>query len=71
MAGMQEARRIGGAALMAALTAAFATGQIAGPLAVSVLAHTRGGIAAALVIAVAVLVASAVALRRKEEPCPT
>jgi hypothetical protein len=71
MAGMQEARRIGGAALMAALTAAFATGQIAGPLLVSVLAHTRGGINAALVIAAAVLVASAVALRRKEQPCLT
>jgi len=36
MAGMQEARRIGGgAALMAAMTAAFALGQIAGPWSVS------------------------------------
>ena len=71
MAGMQEARQIGGPTLMAAMTATFATGQIAGPLAVSALAHTRGGINAALAIAAALLVVSAIALRRKEEPCPT
>ena len=71
MAGMQEARQVGGPALMAAMTAAFATGQIAGPLAVSALVHTRGGINTALAIAAALLVASAIALGRKEEPCPT
>ena len=71
MAGMREARQVGGPALMAAMTAAFAVGQIAGPLVVSYFAHTRGGINAALAIAAVLLVVSAVALRRKEEPCPT
>src|SRR5882724_955858 len=72
MAGMQEARRVGGPALMAAMTAAFATGQIAGPLAVSAAAHLRGGMVAALSIAAASLVVSALALGRKErKPCPT
>ena len=71
MAGMQEARQVGGPALMAAMTAAFAVGQIAGPLVVSGFAHTRGGMNAALAIAAVLLVVSAVALRRKEQPCPT
>jgi hypothetical protein len=71
MAGMQEARQVGGPALMAAMTAAFAVGQIAGPLAVSAFAHTRGGINAALAIAAVLLVLSAIALRRREEACPT
>ncbi|HTM60744.1 MAG TPA: YbfB/YjiJ family MFS transporter [Burkholderiales bacterium] len=62
MVGMQEARRIGGPALMAAMTAAFATGQIAGPLAVSALAQMRGGMLAALSVAAASLVLSALAL---------
>jgi hypothetical protein len=64
MVGMQEARRVGGPALMAAMTAAFATGQVAGPLAVSALAHVRGGMVAALSIAAGSLVLSAIALRR-------
>ena len=71
MAGMQEARHVGGAALMAAMTAAFAGGQIAGPLAVSALAHAKGGMTAALSSAAALLVLSALALVRKEKPCPT
>ncbi|HYR36895.1 MAG TPA: YbfB/YjiJ family MFS transporter [Burkholderiales bacterium] len=71
MAGMQEARQVGGPALMAALTAAFATGQIAGPLVVSALVHMRGGMSAALSIAAALLVVSALALGWKEKPCPT
>src|SRR5690242_9019004 len=62
MVGMQEARRVGGPALMAAMTAAFATGQISGPLAVSALAPVRWGMVAALSIAGASLVLSAVAL---------
>jgi len=62
MVGMREARRLGGPALMAAMTAAFATGQVAGPLAVSGLAHVRGGMVAALSIAAAALVLSALAL---------
>jgi len=71
MVGMKEARQVGGPALMAAMTAAFAAGQIAGPLAVSALAHVQGGITAALLIAAGLLIASAAALIRKERPCPT
>ena len=65
MAGMQEARRISGAGarrLMAAMTSAFAAGQIAGPLAVSALASVGLGYAAALLAAAALLVLSAIAL---------
>jgi predicted MFS family arabinose efflux permease len=74
MAGMQEARIVGGASaprLMAAMTAAFAAGQVLGPLIVSVLVRRPGGFAAALAIAAAILVLSAVALAAKEQPCPT
>ncbi|HET6263687.1 MAG TPA: YbfB/YjiJ family MFS transporter, partial [Usitatibacter sp.] len=63
MAGLQEARRLAGAGartLIAAMTTAFATGQIAGPLVVGVL----GDAAACLVAAVILLVATALALRR-------
>jgi predicted MFS family arabinose efflux permease len=65
MVGMQEARRIAGShsrALIAAMTSAFAAGQIAGPLVVSALAARGAGFAPALCIAGAVLVLSAVAL---------
>src|SRR5207245_740185 len=48
MAGLQEARAAGGAPLMAAMTAAFAAGQIAGPLVVSALARRPHGFALAL-----------------------
>jgi MFS family permease len=64
MVGMQEARTVAGAQaprLMAAMTAAFAAGQIAGPLAVSFLVGA-GGFAAALLIACAVLIAGAALL---------
>src|SRR3954470_1694043 len=74
MAGMQEARALAGAAaapLMAAMTAAFAAGQIAGPLLVSALADLKGGVAAALALASVTLVVSALALVRQEKPCPT
>jgi predicted MFS family arabinose efflux permease len=74
MAGMQEAREIAGAgapALMAAMTAAFAAGQIAGPLLVTLLLHAGGGLPSALAIAAASLVLSAIALGAKEKPCPT
>ena len=63
MAGFQEARRIGGAGartLIAAMTAAFAAGQIAGPVVVSLL----GNMNLALAAAVALLAASAVILGR-------
>lgn len=72
MAGLQEARAIGGAPLMAAMTAAFAAGQIAGPLVVSALAHQPHGFALALVMAALALILSAIALTtRQRKPCPT
>jgi len=67
MVGMQEARAVAGAQaprLMAAMTAAFAAGQIAGPLAVSFLVGVGGGFSAALLAACAVLVAGAALLLR-------
>jgi MFS family permease len=69
MAGMQEARRMArerAPVLMAAMTSAFAVGQIAGPLSVPLLVH-RAGFSAALYLAAAVLVVSAVLLP-KEKP---
>ena len=42
MVGLQEARRLFGAGLLAAMTAAFAAGQIAGPAFVSLLVHAGG-----------------------------
>jgi MFS family permease len=42
MVGLQEARRLFGAGVLAAMTAAFAAGQIAGPAIVSLLAHAGG-----------------------------
>ena len=72
MVGLQEARTIVGkegnanpAPLMAAMTAAFAAGQIAGPLSVSLLAGAGGGFTTALLSASAVLVAGALLLMRK------
>ena len=65
MAGMQEARRVAGAharALIAAMTSAFAVGQIAGPLTVSYLIGRPGGFSQAVLVAGGILVASAVAL---------
>jgi hypothetical protein len=66
MLGMQEARRVGGAAaprLMAAMTAAFGVGQIAGPLAVSVLAAADAGFASVLILGAAALTLGAAGLR--------
>jgi MFS family permease len=70
MAAMQEARRLAGAEaprLMAAMTAAFALGQLTGPIVVA-LAASRGsrGIAGPSVLAAAFLLAGAWALRRPE-----
>lgn len=68
MVGVQEARRVVGvrgnanaARLIAAMTAAFAAGQIAGPLAVSAMVGA-GGFSAALLAASGVLVAGAALL---------
>jgi hypothetical protein len=63
MLGLQEARRASGAAarpLMAAMTSAFAAGQIAGPLVVS----SMGGYAAALGLAALLLAITALTLWR-------
>jgi MFS family permease len=70
MVGLQEARTVAGsqgsaARLMAAMTAAFAAGQIAGPLSVSFLVGAGGGFSAVLLAACAVLVAGAVLLVRR------
>jgi len=65
MVGMQEARIVGGAhakTLMAAMTAAFAAGQIAGPLAVSAFAAPDGSMNAVLIAAAVLLVGSAAAI---------
>src|SRR5258706_1390311 len=69
MLGMQEARSVAGAQgprLMAAMTAAFAAGQIIGPLSVSFLVGTGGGFAGALLFACAVLVVGACLLIRPD-----
>ena len=61
MVGMQEARSVAGAqatGLMAALTSAFALGQIFGPIVVSYVV-AGGGFSAALLVAGAVLLLSA------------
>jgi hypothetical protein len=63
MVGFQEARRLAGPGartLIAAMTSAFAAGQIAGPLVVSL----AGGYFIPLALAAAVLLASAYLLRR-------
>jgi predicted MFS family arabinose efflux permease len=70
MAGMQEARRVAGPqarALMAAMTSAFALGQILGPVIVSLLVQSTGGFAPALVLAASMLALSAISLQRKEK----
>jgi predicted MFS family arabinose efflux permease len=62
MVGMQEARDVAGSAatsLMAAMTSAFAIGQIAGPLLVRSFLDHSGGLSSALLIAVAPLCVSA------------
>ncbi|WP_048755897.1 YbfB/YjiJ family MFS transporter, partial [Afipia felis] len=64
MAGIREARRLGGTSasrLIALYTAAFALGQILGPPTVSLF---HGGLAAPSVLAAFVLVASSLALGR-------
>ncbi len=67
MAGLREARRVDSAAATAfigALTAAFAVGQMLGPLAVGVVAGVRHGLEGALFVAAVVLLLSAAALWR-------
>jgi MFS family permease len=68
MAGLQEGRKLRGAEVLAAMTAGFAAGQIAGPAFVSLLAHAGGRPEHASIAASLALVASALALffRRPE-----
>ena len=68
MAGLQEARKLRGPGVLAAMTAGFAAGQIAGPAFVSLLVHAGGRPEHASVAACLLLVASALALflRRPE-----
>ncbi|SNS35039.1 Predicted arabinose efflux permease, MFS family [Noviherbaspirillum humi] len=64
---VQDARRVAGPAatrLIAAMTAAFAVGQIAGPLCAAYVLDTDGGFSHSLLAAGALLLASGVALRR-------
>ncbi|HET9403454.1 MAG TPA: YbfB/YjiJ family MFS transporter, partial [Burkholderiales bacterium] len=74
MVGMQEARRVAGAqarALMAAMTSAFAVGQVVGPVSVSALTAATGGFAPALVVAASLLGLSAFLLiPARVEPRP-
>ena len=68
MTGMQEALRVAGAQaarLMAAMTAAFATGQILGPVVASLLIEARGGLSGALLAGCVLLATSAFALLPK------
>jgi predicted MFS family arabinose efflux permease len=65
--GLQEARAVAGAGartLIAAMTSAFALGQILGPLCVAYLVQATGGFSGALVLAAALLAVSALALVR-------
>jgi MFS family permease len=62
MAGLQEGRKLGGTGLLAAMTAAFAAGQIAGPAFASLVLHAGGRLEYASVAACVVLIAAAVAL---------
>jgi MFS family permease len=73
MTGMQEALRVAGAhaaRLMAAMTAAFATGQILGPVFASLLIEARGGLSAALLLGCLLLAISAFALLLKQRRLP-
>jgi hypothetical protein len=62
MAGLQEARTLAGAHLLAAMTAGFAAGQIAGPAFVSLLIQAGGRLEHASIAACLLLIASALAL---------
>ncbi|HTD91835.1 MAG TPA: YbfB/YjiJ family MFS transporter, partial [Burkholderiales bacterium] len=65
MVSMQEARAVGGlyaTGLIAAMTASFALGQIAGPLCVSYVVGAGGSLSAVLLFAAALLAVSACAL---------
>ena len=70
MAGMQEARRVApdnAASLMASMTAAFAIGQILGPILVSILAGDPRGMDLTLIAASVALTLGAMVLIRPEK----
>jgi MFS family permease len=66
MVGLREAGRLGGAEVLAAMTAGFAAGQIAGPVFVAALAHAGGGLAHASAAAALLLVVSAFILMERK-----
>ena len=71
MAGMQEARRVAGNAaprLMAAMTAAFALGQLLGPVVVSVLPSSVNPLHVASIAAAVLLIAGAAILTASHRP---
>ncbi len=71
MAAVQEGKDLAGSravGLLSALTAAFAIGQILGPLSVNVLIAAGGTIASALLLASGVLMAGAYLLYRSPQP---
>ena len=68
MSGLQEARKLGGAEALAAMTAGFALGQIAGPAFVSLVARAGGRLEDASIAACLALVASAFALALSRRP---
>ena len=70
MVALREAHRVAGieaTAFIAVMTAAFAIGQIIGPLLVTAVAHTRHGFTVALLASAAVVLAAAVSLWRSAE----
>jgi len=73
MTGIQEARRVAGAharSLIGAMTAAFAIGQIVGPLLVAGLVHVPGGFSWALAISALPLVIAAYVLNTLHDEPP-
>jgi len=71
MVAMQETRRVAGASarmLMAAMTSAFAVGQIVGPLLVSALVKLEGRLTYALITAAVPLLLAAFALTDGRSP---
>jgi len=70
MTGLQEALQVAGAQaarLVAAMTAAFATGQILGPVVASLLIEARGGLSGALLAGCLLLAMSVFALLLKTD----
>ena len=71
MAGIQEARRVAGdqaRAVIGAMTAAFAMGQIAGPLLVAALVRIPGGFSWALALSAIPLLVAAGVLHMRPSP---